>query len=88
MRVEEKRKESEGESDKVNVRRKEEVEEDGCNSTGRRGKKGGNEKQLAVHGPLPMQRKLLPGGRMGGAQDFKPLPCFIFPWLLQPDQCC
>lgn len=38
----------------------------------------------SVHAPLPLQRGLIPGG----AQDFKPLPCFIFPWLLQPDQCC
>lgn len=80
MRVEEKRKESEGESDKVNVRRKEEVEEDGCNSTGRRGKKGGNEKQLAVHGPLPMQRRLLPGGRMGGGlRTLSPCPALYSP---------
>lgn len=40
------------------------------------------ERSSSVHAPLPTQRGLLPGGD----SDFKPLPCFIFPWQLQPDQ--
>lgn len=79
MRVEETRKESEGERDKVNVRRKEEVEEDGCNSTGRRGKKGGNEKQLAVHGPLPMSEDSSLGVGWGGLRTLSPCPALYSP---------
>lgn len=39
------------------------------------------EKQLSSC-PSPHAERTPPWGD----SDFKPLPCFIFPWLLQPDQ--
>lgn len=54
---------------------------DGHNSRRREEKREGG-RSSPVHAPLPMQRETPPWGD----SDFKPLPCFIFPWLLQPDQ--
>ncbi len=45
------------------------------------GRKGGRERQLSSC-PSPHAARTPPWGD----SYFKPLPCFIFPWLLQPDQ--
>lgn len=45
------------------------------------GREGEREKQLTSC-PSPYAARTSPWGD----SDFKPLPCFIFPWLLQPDQ--
>lgn len=71
---------------RVNVRRKERWERyaiDGHNSRRREDEREGSEgeKQLSSC-PSPHAARTPPWGD----SDFKPLPCFIFPWLLQPDQ--
>lgn len=43
--------------------------------------RGGGEEQPSSC-PSPHAARTPPWGD----SDFKPLPCFIFPWLLQPDQ--
>lgn len=60
-------------SDGHNSRRREEKREEG--------RKGWRERQLSSC-PSPHAARTPPWGD----SDFKPLPCFIFPWLLQPDQ--
>lgn len=45
-------------------------------------KDGGREGERAQFTALPHAVRTPPWGD----SDFKPLPCFIFPWLLQPDQ--
>lgn len=57
---------------------------DGHNSRRKKeegGREGEREKQLSSC-PSPHAARAPPWGE----SDFKPLPCFIFPWLLQPDQ--
>lgn len=54
---------------------------DGHSNRRNEGKEGGGEEQPSSC-PSPHAARTPPWGD----SDFKPLPCFIFPWLLQPDQ--
>lgn len=69
---------------RVNVMRKERWKRysmDGAEGGRKKGREGGRERQHSSC-PSPHAARTPPWGD----SDFKPLPCFIFPWLLQPDQ--